>query len=46
MGYEGDLFFENGKNLMYISKMRIKIEKKTFASEIIVSELVVLNCLS
>ena len=30
---------------MYISKMQKEIEKKFFVSEIIVSELVVLNCL-
>ena len=37
-------FFENVHNIMQISKMQRKIKKKSFVSEIIVSELVVLNC--
>ena len=45
MGYEGHLFFENVQNLMQISKMKRKIEKKSFVFEIIVSELIALNCL-
>ena len=43
-GYEGHLFFENAKNLIQVSEMRRKIEKKFFFSEIIVSELIPLNC--
>ena len=42
--YEDHLFFENVQNLMYVSKMETIIEKKSFVSEIIVSELVALNC--
>ena len=38
-------FFENVQNLIYISKMQRKIEKMSFVSEIIVSELVALNFL-
>ena len=45
MRYEGHLFFENVPNLMQISKMQEKIEKKFFVFEIIASELVALNCL-
>ena len=45
IGYEGHLFFENVLNLMQISKMQRKSEKKTFVSQIIVAELVALNCL-
>ena len=45
MGYEGHPFFENGQSLMYISKMRRKIEKMSFLSEIIVPEFVAINCL-
>ena len=45
MGHEGQVFLENVQNLMYISKMRREMEKKFFVSEIIVSELVALNCL-
>ena len=44
MRYEGHLFFENVQNLMQISKMQEKIEKKHFDFEIIASELVALNC--
>ena len=44
MGYEGG-FFEKVQNLMKISKMQRKIDKKFFVFEIIVSELVALNCL-
>ena len=40
MRYEGHLFFENVLNLMQISKMQEKIEKKLFVFEIISSELV------
>ena len=40
MRYEGHLFFENVQNLMQISKMQEKIEKKLFIFEIIASELV------
>ena len=43
MKYEGHLFFENVQNLMQISKMQEKIEKKLFVFEIIASELVALN---
>ena len=43
MRYEGHLFFENVQNLMQISKMQEKIEKKLFVFEIIASELVALN---
>ena len=45
IGYEGHLFFENVQNLIYISKMQRKIEKNSFISEIIVSQLVALNFL-
>ena len=38
-------FFENVQNLMEISKMQRKSEKKTFVSQVIVSELVALNFL-
>ena len=44
MRYEGHLFFENVQNLMQISKMQEKIEKKLFFFEIIASESVALNC--
>ena len=40
MRYEGHLFVENVQNLMQISKMEKKIEKKLFVFEIISSELV------
>ena len=43
--YEDYLIFENIQNLMPISKMQGKIEKKSFVAEIIVSELVALNWL-
>ena len=46
ISYEGHLFFENVLNLMQISKMQEKIDKKIFVFEIIASELVALNCLS
>ena len=45
ISYEGHLFFENVLNLMQISKMQDKIDKKFFVFEIIASEFVVLNCL-
>ena len=45
IGYEDHLLFENVQNLMSISKMQRKIEKKYFVSEIIISDLVALNCL-
>ena len=45
IGYEGHLFFENVQNLMWISKMQRKIQKKSFISEIIISGFVALNCL-
>ena len=41
----GSSFFELFKNLSQISKMQRKMEKKSFLSEIIVSELVASNCL-
>ena len=44
MGYEDHLFVENIQNLMWISEMQRKIQKKSFVSEILISELVVLNC--
>ena len=37
---------ENVQNLMWTPKMQIKIDKKSFVSEIILSELVTLNRLS
>ena len=40
MGYEGYLFFRNVQNFMEISEMQRKIEKRSFLSEILVSELV------
>ena len=43
--YVGNFFSGNVQNLIYISKMQRKILKKTFVFEIIVSELVALNCL-
>ena len=46
MGYESHHFFENRQNLMLISKMHRKIEKKSFIFEIMVSELVALNFLN
>ena len=39
------IFFENVENVREISKMQRKIEKKYFVFEIILSELVALNCL-
>ena len=45
ISYEGHLFFSNVENLMEISKMQEKTEKKLFVLEIILSELVALNCL-
>ena len=45
ISYQGHLFFENVSNLMHISKMQEKIDKKVFVFEIIASELVALNCL-
>ena len=45
IGYEDHLFVENVQNLMQISKMQRIIQKKYFVSEIILSELVALNCL-
>ena len=42
---EGHLFFENVLNLMQISKMQKKSQKKLFVLEVIASELVALNCL-
>ena len=45
IGYDRHLLVENVENLMEISEMRRKIEKKKFFSEIIVSELVPLNCI-
>ena len=38
------MFFENAQNLMEITEMQKKSQKESFASEIIVSELVALNC--
>ena len=38
-------FFANVENLMKISKMQEKIEKKLFVFEINASELVALSCL-
>ena len=43
IGYEGHLSFENVQNLMCISKLYTKMEKNSFLSEIIISELVALN---
>ena len=45
IGYEDHLFVQNVQNFMQISKMQRIIQQKTFISEIIVSELVALNCL-
>ena len=45
IGYEGHLFFGNAQNLMYISEMSRKIQKIFCLSDIIISELVMLNCL-
>ena len=45
MSYEGQLFFENVHNLMEMSEVPKKIQKKPFGFEIICSELVALNCL-
>ena len=45
IAYDGHLFFENAQNLMFILEMPSKIEKNNFLSEIIVSELVAINCL-
>ena len=45
IGHEGRLFFEDVQNLILVSKMRRKSQKKYFVSEIIVSELVALNFL-
>ena len=44
IGDDGHLVVENVQNFMYISKMRRKIDEKYFVFEIIVSELVALNC--
>ena len=46
VGYEGHLFLENVQNLIQISVIERNIKKNSFVSEIIVSELVALNCLS
>ena len=43
--YEGDLFFENVENLIWTSKIDKKIQKMFFLSNIIASEMAVLNCL-
>ena len=43
--YEADLFFENVENLIWISKIEEKIQKMFFLSNIIASEMAVLNCL-
>ena len=40
ISYEGHPFFKNVGNLMQISKMQKKIDKKNFVFEIIASELV------
>ena len=45
ISYEGHLFFENVFNLMHISKMQEKSDKKLFVFEIIAPEFVALNCL-
>ena len=45
ISYEGHPFFGNVGNLMKISKMQEKIDKKLFVFETIASELVALNCL-
>ena len=45
ISYEGHPFFENVGNLMKISKMQEKIDKKLFVFEIIALELVALNSL-
>ena len=45
ISYEGHLFFENVQNLIYLSKMLKKIQKKFFLLEIIAPELAALNCL-
>ena len=45
ISYEGHPFFENVGNLMQISKMQEKIDKKLFVFKIIASELVALNSL-
>ena len=45
IGYEEHLLVENVQNLIVISKMQRKIQKKSFVSQIIVSELVALNIL-
>ena len=39
-------FFQNIQNLLYISNMEQKIQKKFFVSDIIAFELVSLNCVS
>ena len=43
--YECDFFIQKFTNLIENSKMKQKIEKKFFVSEIIAYELVSLNCL-
>ena len=45
ISYHDHLCFENFKNLVYISKMQQQIGQIFFVSEIIASELAVLNCL-
>ena len=45
MSYEGHLCFENVQNLMYISKMQEKNQEQVLVFEIILSELIALNCL-
>ena len=45
IGYERQLFVENVQNLMQMSKLKKKIQKKSFSLEIIAYEIVVLNCL-
>ena len=42
----GIFFFQNISNLLYISNMELKIQKKFFFSDIIAFELVSLNCVS
>ena len=45
INYEGHIFSENVQNLIYMSKMQKKIQKKFFLLDVIVSELAELNCL-
>ena len=45
MRYEILLFLENVQNLMQISKMQKKIQKKFLVSEIIASEMDAVKCL-